>query len=201
MPESTLLGRGLHKNKSINVEANLLDEWLSERRSLESRVRLRYTITFGIVLACAVLIPAGLSLVANASRTEKVSQERFDAMELQMKALDAKGKAAEPVLRYQDLAVTERRRDDLFLGHILLIFNAAPNKVVLSKLKADVVGGDETIVCSAESEDLASGNEFVNDASKGPNVEFAVLSSSHKSSTLAKEGIGFDFNKKVGVDK
>jgi hypothetical protein len=87
------------------------------------------------------------------------------------------------------------------LAEVVTVFNSVPNKMALSKLHAEVMSGELTIVCSGDAEDAESGREFASKASAGDRVKQALQQAQKKSTALSKDGVGFDFIKKVTVGR
>lgn len=201
MADSHTLGRGLHKGKSINVEANILDEWQAERRLVSDQVRIRAICLAAIVCSAVLSVPVSRSYALSGQASEFRARSVRGQLDRQLKALEADGKQAQPVLAYDRLLEREHVNSRSMLGNLFLILNAAPPKVAVQKLKAAIAGGEISIQLSADSEDSDSAKAFASEAAKGPGVVFSVLASTKKSALLGPDGLGFDIDKKVTVAK
>lgn len=199
MADGTLLGRAQLKNKSINVEANILDEWQEERRLIRDRIRVRTLALLAIGGAFLSLVPLAWKFSESAVLSQRRAELDRDGMQRKLDALEADGKQAQPVIAYDQMVERQHQNAGAMLGNLIEIFNAAPNKVAISKVKASVSGGEIAIELSADSEDTESAQAFASEAGKGRNVLFSVLASTKKSSLLGPDGLGFDIDKKVRV--
>lgn len=199
MPDSTSLGRGLHRSKSINVEANILNEWQFERQSAVDAIRYRTIILGGLIAFSTISIPLARAFADEwrAMDIRQTSERRV--LEKKLKMLEADGEHAQPVIAYDKQTSQEHANAQAMLGNLILIINAAPQKVAISKLKAAVTGGELSVELSADSEDSDSAKLFASEAGKGSGVLYTVLASTKKSALLGPDGLGFDIQKKVSV--
>ena len=199
MADNALLGRGLHKGKTINVEANILDEWQAERQLAHSRIRARIITLAGCFTAGLLFVPLAKGLADHSVSEARQAESTRAVLEKKLSILELNDKQIQPVISYDLMVKRERQNADSMLGNLILIFNSAPEKVAISKLKAAITGGEVTIELAADSEDPESARTFAAEAGKGPGVLYTVLASTKKSTVLGPDGLGFDIDKKVMV--
>src|SRR5437868_610271 len=98
MPDVSLLGRVQPKNKSINVEANLLHSWLDRRGEMEAKVK-KQILFFVIVFAVSAgIFPKLAGERAQASASLKSETKRAKSLDDQIASAQASSKSAGPLL-------------------------------------------------------------------------------------------------------
>ena len=198
MSTMTLSGREAPSTKRIDVEANLLDEWIHERRETKKQIQLRIVATIGL---------AGLGLwsagnLSNwragfAAKQAPVAQ-RLKAIQSQYAEIVPATGANTPV-DVRAMAESTKKNADAYMGQIVALMNSASPSLAFSNVKADILGGEVKLTGQADAETYYAANEFIqrnNDASKGMN---ATQVSTSRSDLLANDGVSFQFVKKVRV--
>lgn len=199
MGTMTLSGRAApDSEKRIDVDANLLGEWLSERSRLHRGFRSR---ALGI-LAIAIVGSWGVGALAQSKaaiskRAAPVAQ-RLKAVEADYAAIapDSNGDSAAAISTMLD---ETKKKGDAFVGQIIAMMNSAPPTIALSSLKADILGGEEKLTGQADAETFYAANEFIqhnNSPEKGMN---ATQISTSRSDVLAPGGVSFQFVKSMRV--
>ena len=198
MLQESLFGR-VEPKRTFNVEANLL----SERQLVQLRVvrKARRGIAFlsaSLVLGAAAL-PAVYQWQINAGARARAASKTVAALERQLSALGAERDASVPRIADSEMVAIMGRQSKKFIEQLILVLNATPSSASISGLKADVMGGELTLSCSAEAERFESMREFLAKAATGPDATSTVLASSRRSETLGEDGVAFDFVKKAKV--
>lgn len=200
MSTMTLSGREAPSTKRIDVEANLLEEWLLERRETKRQIQFRVVGIAGI----AILSFWGIS-TSNNIRTTFAAKQKPVAMRL--KAIQAQYNGMMPTTGGASPADIEKMTEaakghaDAFVGQIIALMNSASPSMALSSLKVDVLSGEMKLTGQADSETYYAANEFIqrnNDPQKGMN---ATQLSTSRSDQLAIDGVSFQFVKKVKVSQ
>lgn len=198
MSTMTLSGRAApDSEKRIDVDANLLGEWLSERALLYRGLRSR---ALGI-LAIAVLGSWGVGALA---QSKAALSKRAAPVAQRLKAVDADYAAITPDEGDSAAAISTmldatKKKGDAFVGQIITMMNSAPPTIALSSLKADILGGEEKLTGQADAETFYAANEFIqhnNAPDKGMN---ATQLSTSRSDVLAPGGVSFQFVKSMRV--
>ncbi|MHB8635901.1 MAG: hypothetical protein ACYC96_05450 [Fimbriimonadaceae bacterium] len=193
-------GRAQRSGKSINLEANILAEWSGASVALQQRIRLR-TIALVVILAVgAILLPQLDRLGKRASAAVVAARARNGKSARAAAEWDRRTRAEQPLVQEADMLAASKANVDTLLGNITLVVNAVPTSVTFDVLHAEVVDAELTITCKSQAESNAAGQQFVDAASQGPNVVYAVQASTMKSNVLAEDGVAFDFIKRVNLE-
>lgn len=199
MLETNSLGRAHPKPKSIDVEANLLTEWLVERSTLAARITRRLTLLLGVIAFGAVCLPILDSELSHVQARGTALAKTSGDLDQRLRALQGESSEAKPRLEHEQMLKASRERLQGTLGQLALVFNSAAPGVAISSAKVEILAGEMTISCHADATASASGREFVDKASKGPDTLSAIQSSSHRSDLLGKQGVTFEFVKRIKV--
>ena len=193
-------GRAQHSAKSINLEANILAEWVDTTSKIQRQIRLRALILTGIIVVACSVIPSLQSTSSDLALMAAAAKARHSRASLATAQLAQKTKAAQPLERASKVLAASRTNLEVLLGNLTLVINAAPTSVVFNNIEAQVTDAQLTITCKSEAESDEAGQAFTAAASKGPNVGYAVQASTMKSEVLSKTGLAFDFIKRVNLE-
>jgi hypothetical protein len=187
--------------KRIDVEANLLQDWLQERRELRKQLHIRLT-------AIAVIaVVGGASIVKlNAQRTAlaaevKPLEKRLKVLNQDYAELAPAASAGESEAEIVKTTALTQSYGQRFLGEMIALMNNSSGSMALSSFKQDVLGGEVKQSGQADAENYLSANDFIqrnNDPAKHSN---AVLVSTSRSDVLANDGVSFQFVKKVRISQ
>ena len=201
MPPTSSLGAAPPKQRTINVEVNLLAEWLERRNRLRDE-RLRWTgILATLVVVSVVSIPY-LSDVAAAqqNRSQKAIAEA-GGRSAALITLQQQQSVVQPKIDSDAMVQQCRQRAKQFMFEFFAVLNATTPKMAIETIDTSVLGGEITIRTKAQAETYLAAQEYVAVAGKGSRVKSAILSSARQNKTLGPEGVTFEFAKRLEVGK
>ena len=200
MQDMSSHGRVQRSGKSINLEANILSEWLGATAALRQRLKLRTVVLAAVICGGSVALPqlSGMS-AAMAGRAARAQARNAQSAKVEAE-LDRRAKAEEPRVQEARMLADSRANLNTLLGNITLVVNAVPTSVTFDTVRAEILDAELTMTCKSQAENDAAGQLFVDGASKGPNVVYAVQASTMKSNVLADNGVAFDFIKRVNLE-
>jgi hypothetical protein len=199
MQEKNLHGRGQHRVKSINLEANILSEWTGSSTVLHQQIRVRVVALLASVAVAGVGLPSLRMAAISAEARAKIAAARNSVDAQAVSTLDQRSKAAEPFVQQSQRLKESRANLSALLGNVALVIDAVPTSVAFESVQVEVMDAQLTITCKSQAETSDAGQAFVAAASLGPNVAYAVQASTMKSETLGKDGVAFDFIKRVNL--
>ena len=200
MQDMSSHGRAQRSGKSINLEANILSEWSGATAELRQRIRIR-TIALAIVVCGGGIALPQLCGMSGAMAARSATARARNARAAKVASdLDRRSKAEQPLVQEAKMMADSKNNLNTLLGNITLVVNAVPTSVTFDTVRAEIMDAELTITCKSQAENDASGQAFVDAASKGPNVAYAVQASTMKSNVLASDGVAFDFIKKVNLE-
>jgi hypothetical protein len=194
----TLSGREAPSTKRIDVEANLLEQWILERRDTKKQIQQRIFVLVGIV-GLGFWGASGLNhWRAGVAVKQAPVAQRLKAVQGQYaEIVPATGGTSDAEIR--KMADVSKSHAEAYMGQVVALMNSASASMALSSLKVDVLGGEVKLTGQADAETYYTANEFIqrnNDASKGMN---ATQISTSGSDLLATGGVSFQFVKKVRI--
>lgn len=199
MVDANLTGLGSAKNRSINVEVNLLSEWSSSRASLRVQIQRQIFILAAVCVAGLITLPvvsAWRSQVFEATNAVVINR----AAALKEQATLARTVAeVTPSIDFAEMRKNcNKYRNSLFQESFKFI-HATPASVRFESLKVEVNGGEISFKVVANAQTAAEGRRFVEAAGKGRNVSASNQSAIRQSQVLGSDGVVFDYLKKVKV--
>ncbi len=198
MVQGNTTGSAQHNVKTINVEVNLLDAWVTQRVDLEITFYRKVVALALILLLGAFVLPV---LLANRSSTavkNKLAQTNLESQIKRKESLQKTAKQVAPSIQMDDMVVRCHRFSNSYLNEITKIINSAPTLMYFEQFQTEVVNAECTIKVLANSASPDVGREFVDSASKGSNV-LAATQTSVRQSQLTRTSIKFDFIKRVSL--
>jgi len=200
LQDASLHGRVAPKSKSINVEANLLEERLEYRERVRTTAKNRVGI---------LLIGIGLSVLAIPPlyRADKAAQAHHAFLTIQEKQMVARldelkkvQDTAKPIIQDQQIVASLHRHAHEFLGQMTLFFDDVNPSLSLQNVNGQVQSGTIKIMSQVEATSYKAAFDFVSLTAKSPNsVEPPIISSMNSSAALGKDGVTFDFQQKIKV--
>lgn len=185
--------------RTIDVEANLLTERLSEHSRLV-RVAHRKLLVIGLSMFVAgALLPSIYGLRAACAKAVAIHEAKAGNLAKTLSTLQADHAMSVPRIDEHELSRTMRLQATRLLGQLSLVLNSVPKNAACSSVKADVMAGEMTLVISADANGFEAMREFVLKASEGPNTTSAILVSTKRSEALGTGSVSFDFVKKARV--
>ncbi|MFI5385433.1 MAG: hypothetical protein ACHQ50_04855 [Fimbriimonadales bacterium] len=196
----TLSGREAPNTKRIDVEANLLQEWLVERRVMKREIQLRLAAVAGIFAVGLWCVASLREWNSSFKAKERPVAQRLKAVQNQYTAMIPASTGISDA-ELQKMVDTARNHADALMGQVIALMNTASASMALASMKVDVLGGEVKVTGQADAENYYAANEFIqrnNDPSKGIN---ATQVSTSRSDLLATDGVSFQFVKKVKVSQ
>jgi hypothetical protein len=199
MSTMTLSGREAPSTKRIDVEANLLEEWLLERRDTKKQIQLRIVGVIGVaVLGVWCVGMLNEWRVGYAAKQQPVAQ-RLKAIQEQFAKVVPTSSGGASQADIQKMVEGSMKNADAYMAQVIGLMNTGSQSIALSSLKVDVLGGEVKLTGQADAETYYAANEFIqrnNDPTKGMN---ATQVSTSRSDLLATDGVSFQFVKKARV--
>lgn len=201
MPPTSSLGAGPPKHRTINVEVNLLAEWL-ERRNRHREERLRWTgllTSFALIgiVSATFLSDYAAEAEGRARKAEKIALAK-DAL---LGSLQQQQSLVQPKIDGEATLELSRKRSRQFLQELVDVLNATSPKMAVEMVEGSILGGEMTVKAKAQSESYEAAQEYVSQAERGPRVRSAILTTARPNRSLATEGVTFEFAKKVEVSQ
>lgn len=199
MPQTNSLGAGPLRQHTINVDVNLLGEWLESRTKLrDDRVRWTGLLTT-IALTAVVAIPI-LSDLAAAQRNRALKAESgAKANAAALAAVQARLAEVQPKIDSEALLTKCQSNAGAFMGEMLFVLNATSPKMAIESIEVTVLGGEVALRTKSQSETYIAAQEYVAAAGKGDRVKSAILSTARQNGGWGPDGVTFEFAKKVEV--
>ncbi len=191
-------GKGLQpKIRSINVEANLLAQWLETRQERSRSIRHWSIAGFGLLALIMVIFPPLIVQERGAVAALSQAQSVLQGVEKGLAEYRQEHEAIQPALKAQQRLVETRANTLNYLAQITQILNSAPAGVEFGTVKAALLSGELSLQVQAEAKDSGLAAQFVEQASQGEGMLSALQTSSQASQTLGARGVAFEFVKKV----
>ncbi|HLK15299.1 MAG TPA: hypothetical protein VKT78_10875 [Fimbriimonadaceae bacterium] len=193
-------GQARRSGKSINLEANILSEWSGATSIVRQRIRVRLVTLAAVILIGFAALPQLNDVSARAATRATAARARNAQWAKVASELERKAKAGEPMVQASKMLADSKRNLDTMLGNVRLVINSVPTSAAFDTLHVEAMSAQLTLTCKSEAESTSAGQAFVDAASKGPNVMYAVQASTMKSNVLQDDGVAFDFIKRVNLE-
>lgn len=183
-------GNAPSRQKSIDVEFNLLRTWSTARLDLHRRLVQRTAIGVVILLCGGVILPllasARTAAVAEAQLAERELREVRDGT----RSKEAQAAAVLPAVEREAAIRASAEHVNGLLSGLATVLNAAPDSLVVRSLQFEVTSGKLTVKIRAEAPDAETARAFARRVSSTPGIEGA------KASSISNQGSGvaFDFS-------
>ncbi len=199
MNDSSFGSAGL-KNRSINVNANLLSEWIAEQARLRREV-VRYAALLGGALVLVVTaMPPLLSAASTEAGHGADLRRQIASFDASLKTADRARQAAQPALVVKTMCDRTTGSFGRFLGQLNRALGAGNARTAISSMRLDITGGEAHLVVVADAEEDGAADAYARNVSEeGAKVD--AITSSHPSTLLAAQGIGFTYEKRIGVSQ
>lgn len=182
-------GNAPSRQKSIDVEFNLLRTWSAARRDLHRRLAQHAAMGLGVLLIGAVVLP--LLYGARGAAAAQAAKAKNEAREMAaaVKANEERALLVLPVVERDAEILSSAKRVNSLLSGIATVLNASPETLVVRNLQFEVTGGILTVRLRAEAPDAATARTFARRVGATPGIAGA------KASSIINEGSGvaFDF--------
>ena len=191
-------GSAAPKSRSLNVGANLLREWTTEQAR-----RRRQVARYGALLGASLVLGVGTLprlIGAENARAQEATRLRKSvaALDEQLAISDQERKAAQPALVVNAMDARADASLNRLLSQLSLVLSAGNARLAFTSLRCDVQAGEAHLVVQADAEEDGAANAFARNAGEqGAKVDAIV--NSRPSHLLAPGGIGFQYEKRIGV--
>lgn len=200
MLNANSFGRATPNQKSINVEINLLAEWLDERRRLrESRLRSLVILALGFA-AMLLLGPSIWKLGSESAERAARAEGRMNQLQGQLAAAQAETEKLQPQVDNQTVLAQSQANIRRFVGEMLVFMNDMPSSVALRLVDVTILGGEVTIRAQADAETFTGSEELVRIAQQTPRTKSAIVSQARRSDALGPDSVSFELVKKVTLE-
>lgn len=193
-------GSAAPKNRSINVGANLLDEWISEQARLRQEIGRYGALLAASLLLAATVVPTLWRVSADSSRQAAKLRQGVKLLDEQLEITERARKAAGPGLVVKAMRDRTGESFDRLMTQMNRVLSAGNARTALTSLRCDIQGGEAHLVVQADSEEDGAADAFARDAGEvGSKVDAIV--NSRPSRLLGPQGLGFQYEKRIGVDR
>jgi len=201
MPPTNSLGAAAPKQRTINVEVNLLAEWVESRNRMREE-RLRWTALLTTVAVVAmVALPFLSEYAARANGRAEKAAKVLASKEAFLASLQEKQSLVQPTIDGEATLKLSQNRNKRFYGEMLAVLNASSPKMAMEMLDASIIGGEMTLRGKAQAEDYLSAQDFVSLTGQTAHVKSSILTTARPNIALGKDGVTFEFAKKVALGK
>jgi hypothetical protein len=202
MPLMSSPGAGLQpKQRTINVEVNLLAEWRENRNRLREE-RFRWTALLTTLAVVGVItVPFLSELAANAQAHAQRAERAALARESTLAELAKQKDIVQPKLDSEATLKLCQARSKIFIGQLLTVLNATTPQMAVEQVDGSILGGELTIRTKAQAESYLAAQQYVGVAGQGIGVKSAILTTARPNSDLAEDGVTFEFAKRIEVGK
>lgn len=196
--QSNFLGTGLHKQKRIDVEVNLLEGWISSRGQIVREFQVLMLMFCASLCALLILLQPVLAIRSSAKEALTKVDTQMKMVSSQISVLKASADRVKPEVKRAAL-VSERGTYQMeFLNSIKSLANAAGSNVVLHRVQFDVLGGISNAHGRANGVNTDSSRAFINELSRtGSRANQLVV---RPSSSFFEKGVEFDFEQKTPLE-
>ena len=193
-------GNAAPKNRSINVGANLLDEWISEQAKLRQGIGRYAALLAASLFLAATVLPMLWRITADSSRQAARLSQGVKLLDEQLAITERNRKAAQPGLVVKAMRGRTGESFDRLMTQMNRVLSAGSARVALTSVRCDIQGGEAHLVVQADAEEDGAADAFARNAGEaGAKVDAIV--NSRPSRLLSAQGLGFQYEKRVGVSE
>ena len=193
-------GSAAPKNRSINVGANLLGEWIAEQAALRREIGRYGALLAGCLVVAGAALPTLWRASTQASREAAGLRVEVAALDAQLVLSDRARKAAQPALVVAAMRDRTGGAFDRLLAQVDRVLGAGNSRTAMASMRCEVQGGEAHLVVQADAEEDGAADAFVRNAGEeGAKVD--AITSSRPSSLLAPQGLAFQYEKRIGVGR
>ncbi len=187
-------GNAPSRQKSIDVEFNLLRTWSTARLDLHHRLARSVAMGVAIILSGAVILPLLISARSAAATNALLAKRELRATKDATRDDEQKAEAALPTVEREAEILSSAKRVESLLSGLSTVLNEAPDRLVVRSLQFDVTSGKLNVKLRAEAPDAETARTFARRVGSARGIEGA------KASSISNEGDGVAFNfTSVGV--
>lgn len=192
-------GYAQHKNRSLDLGANLLAERIEEHERIYAICKKRIITIVMILCLCSCLLPYIRSSQLKAIQNARLSNAKVSALAEQFSSLQHNHTEVTQQLAIQTMKDKALVRARLFTGNLIRLLNNVPASIAFSGLRAEVIGGELQIRGAADAESLTAARSYIQSCGNYPSAIESLLVSAKRNDMLATGGIQFEFVHRAGV--
>ncbi len=199
MFDANMAGRAQPKAKTINVEANLMAQRLTERRQMVDDCRRKTIILVICLTVVSAMSPPLFMWAKGASDKASLLSVRQSKLQSEVSGLQKLEEGARPALKETQLLSVVRQRADNYLGRTIQFLNIVEPDLALNSLKVQVAAGQMRIDSQVNSEDYKAYRSFVSRCKSVVGEENVFARGTRPSPILGQEGYAFELEYRVKV--
>jgi hypothetical protein len=193
MPSVSSHGHAPASPKTIDVRANLLEEWIARRDKTKDRFK-RYLFIAGVLLVSSAVIVPSLVGFGRRELARQMREEEFArSLAAQVRAVQDEAQAKDPAASRQKMLLKSSLKARAFCAAFANALNAPGDGVVLSRLRGEMLGGELDITGQADAINDASARGTVKRLGAVSDVNAALLTASRPNPAIGKTGVEFEF--------
>lgn len=200
MLDTSIVGRGQpNKNRTINVEANLLSQRALERNRIREQIRRKALAILAVSVVTAIAAPA---LYHWSNRAAKEAQQATlirNQLATQRAAIEKHKLSTQPILKDTEMRHKIETRQGRYTGRLLEFFNSSRLDMVISQLRVEVIGGEMKITARADAKTYGAYEHFIERLQVAAGKENVVPKSTRAGRELGDDSVVFDLVYKVQV--
>ncbi len=201
MVDASSTGFGQAKNRSINVEVNLLQDWALERVASQAEYQRKLIVLFAVCTVGVLMIPVFSRWRSVARVSAGTAQKEAARLGSEQKALAKKVTRLTPSIDFAEMFSKSKQGRQILFHETARVFSAAPIEVKFESFKVEVMNGELQIKVAAYAKNSGLGRDFVERAGLGKNVLSSNQTSLREKGLDGIEGVDFDYSKRVKVTK
>jgi cell division protein FtsB len=192
-------GYAQHKNRSLDLEANLLAERIEEHERVYAVSKKRIITIVLILFISAFVLPYIHNSQVKAIQNAKSANAKVSALTKEFSTIQQNHVETTQQLAIQAMKDKALVRSRLFTGSLIQVLNNAPSSIALSGLRAEVIGGELQIRGAADAESLTAARSYIQSCGNHPSAIESLLVSAKRNDMLGTGGIQFEFVHRTGV--
>ncbi len=193
MPNVSSHGHAPASPKTIDVRANLLEEWIARRDKTEDRHKRYLLSSIVLIVSSAGILPGLIGLGRMELSKEMREEANVRSLTAQAKALEDEVQIKDPSAARQRMLAKSSAKVRAFCGTFASALDANPEGVVLTRLRGEMLGGELDLTGLAEAVDDGAARATVKRLSAVSDVNTSLLTASKPSETIGRNGVEFEF--------
>lgn len=199
MVQASSPGRAQHKSKTLDVEVNLLAERIQERERLLDALSKRAIAGLLVLAFGAFSLPAAYRLQDRAAQKASQALEAAALVQRELAERQTILTSAKPAMQETQMLESVRGYSSNLLLQLSGFLNAATDKMALSTLKVEVIGGTMKVSGRADAESYAVARDFVAKLAKLPGTNQVTLKKWYQNPEFARNGVTFEVDHSAQV--
>lgn len=199
MFDANSAGRAQPRAKTINVEANLMAQRLSERRQMTNDCRRKVVTLVICVAVVGAISPPLLIWTQTATKKASVLAAKQSKLEAEVSSLQKLVEGARPALKETQLLSIVGQRADNYLGRAIQFVNNVEPDMALNSLKIQVLAGQMKVDAQANSENYKAYRSFIARCHAAVGQENVFPRAHRASALLGDDGLAFELEYRVKV--